>query len=275
MEPIKHKKTQRYQNVKPQDGREEKSVLTVPRTLVGELYDLEGKEILSGILEQENPPEIVQALPSEDFYFLVKKIGVDDCLPLLKLATPDQWQYLLDLEIWRKDRIHLQETSFWLEQFRQADPSRLVKWLFGEGQWLTYYYFFKTVEVVLKEDISNISIPPDDLFTFDGVLYIRVIDEEHYDPIHAILKNMADVDIDRYHMLLKWLTGVLPAEIEEEMYRLRNVRLAEHGFLAFEEAITVYAPLEPDDLTRENPVELPGVLSEKGHHALIPILPLY
>ena len=99
--------------------------------------------MLIGILEHDNPQEIVQALPSEDFYFLVKKIGVNECLPLLKLAASVQWQYLMDLEIWRKDRIHLQETSFWLERFQQADPGRLFKWLFGEGQWLTLLLLFQ------------------------------------------------------------------------------------------------------------------------------------
>ncbi len=226
-------------------------------------------------MENDNPQEVVQALPSEDFYFLVKKIGVDECLPLIILATSDQWQYLMDLEIWRKDRIHLQETSFWLERFQQADPGRLVKWLFGDGQWLTYYYFFKTVEVVVKEDISDSVDLPEDFFTFDGVFYIRVVDLENRDVIHATFKNMADENINRYHMLLDGLARVLPAEIEEEIYRLRNVRLAEHGLLPFERAISVYAPLEPDTLVRENPVELPGVLCEEWDRALIPILPLY
>ena len=31
------------------------------------------------------------------------------------------------------------------------------------------------------------------------------------------------------------LSGVAPAEVEEEMYRRRNVRLSEDGFLPYEE----------------------------------------
>ena len=47
------RKIQRYQNVKPPDSKDEKSLLTGPRTLVGELHDLQGKELLTGILEHE------------------------------------------------------------------------------------------------------------------------------------------------------------------------------------------------------------------------------
>jgi len=35
-------------------------------------------------------------------------------------------------------------------------------------------------------------------------------------------------------------THVIPAETEEEELRWRNVRLAEKGFLAFDEAIGIY-----------------------------------
>ena len=45
---------------------------------------------------------------------------------------------------------------------------------------------------------------------------------------------------------------MIPAETEEEAYRLRNVRLAEKGFLPFEEAIGVYQPLKPDALKRRS-----------------------
>jgi hypothetical protein len=42
--------------------------------------------------------------------------------------------------------------------------------------------------------------------------------------------------------------GVIPSEVEEELFRRRNVRLAEKGFLPFHEAIGVYQPLRPGDL---------------------------
>jgi len=40
-------------------------------------------------------------------------------------------------------------------------------------------------------------------------------------------------------------------ETEEELYRLRTNRLAEYGFASFEEALAVYAPLDPSVLSFE------------------------
>jgi len=61
--------------------------------------------------------------------------------------------------------------------------------------------------------------------------------------VEGILKTMAGEDLLKYHSLLTGLAGVLPADLKEDMYRLRNVRIAEHGFLPREEALLVYAPL--------------------------------
>jgi hypothetical protein len=44
--------------------------------------------------------------------------------------------------------------------------------------------------------------------------------------------------------------SVISAETEEDIYRLRNVRLAEKGFLPFEEAVGIYQPLTERELKK-------------------------
>ncbi|MFH1488046.1 MAG: DUF6178 family protein, partial [Pseudomonadota bacterium] len=56
---------------------------------------LSGSQILDRVLSSPSPEELVKSLPSEDFYWLVKRVGEYDCLPLLELASEEQWQYLL------------------------------------------------------------------------------------------------------------------------------------------------------------------------------------
>jgi len=63
-----------------------------------------------------------------------------------------------------------------------------------------------------------------------------------------MLHRMADHDHLRYQKILLEIGGaVIPSEYEEEAYRMRNVRLAEKGFLPFEEAVGIYQPLKPGD----------------------------
>ena len=74
---------------------------------LGELHGLPGDVIVDRILDSDKPRELVESMPSEDFFWLIKKVGVDDCLPVLELASAEQWQYVLDLEIWKRDRLDL------------------------------------------------------------------------------------------------------------------------------------------------------------------------
>jgi hypothetical protein len=239
------------------------------------LSSLSGKGTLDQILKQENPRSLIQQLPHGDFFWLIKKVGENDCLPLLELASEDQWQYLLDLELWRKDQLNLEKAAQWIVRLGQADIGRLVRWFFGKGQAVAYYYLFRSIQVVVKkeDDVDDIS---DDFFTFDGVFYIRTFDKKHRETIENILRTMSGEDIDRCHGFLMELSGILPAELEEDMYRLRNVRLAEHGFLPFEEALSVYAPLRPENLISERSEgSTSGFVSDEGIYELAPILPLY
>ena len=242
------------------------------RALISGLHTLSGSEILERILECDNPRKTVRDMSSEDFHWLVKKIGEDDCLPLLKLASVDQWQYLLDLEIWSKDRLNETSISLWLKRFFQADFKRLVRWLFADGQSLAYYYFFRSIEVAINSEDDFYDLP-EEFFSLDGIFHIRVIDPEYGQSIQNMIRQMAAEDFDRYQALILGLAGVLPAEMEEEMYRLRNVRLAEHGFMPLEEALSVYAPLGPETLRMGQQPDLPDILDER--RAIAPVFPLH
>ncbi len=193
-----------------------------------DLVSLPGSQIVNRILDAEHPGDFIQKLPCEDFFWLVKKVGEEDSLALLQLASVDQWEYLLDLEIWEKDRLNISHTSHWMGLLQQANCRQLVRWLFSEGEYLAYYHFFRTLEVVVISDKDEVFNIPDGLFSLDGVFYMRVFDPQYRQTMENIIRVMADEDLTRYQALLLGLAGVLPAEVEEEMYRLRNVRLAEH-----------------------------------------------
>ena len=62
--------------------------------------------------------------------------------------------------------------------------------------------------------------------------------------------------------------------MEEELYRRRSVRLAEHGFLPYEEALAVYAPLLPESLASGADQEICQVPEPAEKLALTPRTPL-
>lgn len=233
---------------------------------------LSGSELLRRVLDQPHPRPFVEALSQQDFYWLIKRVGEEDCLPLLELATTGQWQYVLDLELWHADRLSLPGTITWLARLHQADPRRLARWLFSEGQHLAFLALFKSVEVVLKGHDEDKEIS-EEFFTLDGVFHVRAKDRVHRKEVEALLRSMAKEDFVRYQALLLSLAGVLPAEMEEELYRLRNVRLAEHGFLPWEEAVAVYAPLPLEKLKKNQSPESTAQGLPEDIRALVPLSP--
>ncbi len=252
---------------------DEKPVSGDSGAIVRDLLAHSGNQILDRILEQENPLELVQQISQQDFYWLVKKVGEDDCLPLLKMASDDQRQYLLDLEFWNKDRLNMDKASEWLGRLHLADPKGFAEWFFSKGESLAYYYLHKHIHVEVKNE-DEILDAGERLFTLEGVYYVRILDEEHRETIENILRSMASVDLDRYHAVLLTLAGVNPAEMEEDMYRMKNIRLAEHGFLPAEEAFAVYAPLKPATLNTERGPRALALPPFEEIRGLIPISPL-
>jgi hypothetical protein len=167
------------------------------------------------------------------------------------------------------------QASRWIERLQLADSKRLSRWFLAKADHFGYYYFHKSIEVRIVEGCDEVQDVPKGFATLDGVFYIRVFDPDKQDAVMNLLRAMLDEDSDRYQSLLVNLAGVLPAESEEELFRLKSVRLSERGFLPFEEALSVYAHLDPDSMEKEERRKLPEIVLD-GEESLkmVPFSPL-
>ncbi len=228
---------------------EKREILSSPSPK--DVLGLPGKKALDAILGSPTPAHLVQSLAEEDLFWLVQDIGPEDSLPILSLASNDQWQYLLDLELWEMDRLSIGSVNRWLGLLLEADLQRFLIWGLREHIKLVEFHLYKNIDVRIKEEDESPSDFDEGFFSLDGVFYIRVRDERHDHTIREFLRRLAEHDIDRFHNVLLELAGHLPAEAEENMYRLRNARLAEKGFLPFEEAVGIYQYVSPKSLIKQ------------------------
>jgi hypothetical protein len=258
---------------KPQDATGGRPPVALNKETIRQLFALSGREALEQVLEHDQGRELVPHLNRVDFFWLLKKIGLDDASPLLKAASTEQWQYLLDLELWERDRLDPQRVSAWLGRLRKADRERLVRWLFSEAQALSYWYFSRSIEVktVTGDEVLDL---PEGFFTFDNVHHIRILQKEYEEVIEDVLKEVARRDYALFQTFLASLAGLLPAEAEESMFRLRNMRLAEDGFLPHHEAVALYTHLKLDALRAEQTiyhVPPPGEEEPEDHAPAAPL----
>lgn len=246
------------------------------KDLLREFDNLGGGEILERILNDKNPRKVVEEFPAGDFFWLIKKIGSDDSLALLELATQEQWQYILDMEIWDRDEINTAESLSWLRRLFEADSRKTIAWLLEEGSALAFYILQKSLEVMAREEDDNEVEIPEGFYTHEGVLYLRAVDAEFEPFLRELTGAVAAASMPAFHTLMSSLAGVIPSELEDGMSRMRNVRLAEYGFLPIDEAISIYSPLSLEQMNLAGePAAILDITADEEDRALIPFLPLH
>ncbi|MBW1895715.1 MAG: hypothetical protein JRI47_01525 [Deltaproteobacteria bacterium] len=230
----------------PSDKKDPLALITTE-----ELVRLPANKALEAIIDAPRPVSLVQSLAEEDLYWLINDIGIQDALPVLSLASNDQWQYLLDLELWTKDRLDTEATSHWLGLLMKADPERFMIWSLREHLELIELFLIGHVDVKIREHDQSPSDFADEYFTLDDTFYIRIGEKNYEKTTQEFLQRLADYDNEKYQQVLLELAALIPAETEEQIYRLRNVRLAEKGFLPFEEAVGIYQYRNPESLRQQ------------------------
>jgi hypothetical protein len=183
---------------------------------------------------------------------------------------------VLDIETWHRDRIEAAALTRWFDLLYRADARRTIKWLIEQKTELLTLFLFKNIEVRVCEHDQDPSEFGEDFFTLDSVFYVRItgplfaseselgdIERKGYRVfLTKLIQSLAAFDHVVYQTLLLEAAYTMPAESEEEAYRLRNVRLSEKGFLPFEEAVGVYQPLASRQLSRRNHKILPRTAAE-------------
>ncbi|MEJ5358995.1 MAG: DUF6178 family protein [Desulfobacterales bacterium] len=252
-----------------------------------EILSLPAEQALERILAAPQPAALVHAIPETDFHLLVQDIGPEDALPLLKLASNRQWDHLLDVEVWAGDRLEVHRATRWMDLLLEADPPRFVRWFLGERLTFGELYLFHNLEVRVREHDQDPSEFGEGFFTLDQVYYVRILDlprvaggsgideDRRRRFLTRLLERIAAEDHLVFQSVLLEAAHVIPAETEEEEYRWRNVRLAEKGFVPFDEAVGIYQPLTAGQLARSRPKRYPRATAEEGEGLLpVPALPL-
>ena len=224
------------------------------------VLSLPGDQALARILDHPRPASLVQSFAETDLHLLIHEIGPADALPLLAMASNQQLQYLLDAETWNADHIDGAALTRWIAAMMQAAAERSVVYLMQHQRALLEYFLARHLQLIIREHDQDPSVFGDDWFSLDNVFYLRIrphaaadeslegLADDRDSFIHALLQRLADHDYALLRHLLMESSVLLPAEHEEEMLRQRTVRLAERGFLPFDEAVGIYLPLAPEAL---------------------------
>lgn len=203
--------------------------------------------------------ELVPALPPTSFVAVARALQQEDRLDLvLPHASADQITALFDLDAWRRDRLDPDRARVWLQAivdaYAAADKHR------GALGDLVTAMDPELWTAALLPGTSVFTLDPDDeeqrddaaraveaLLTHetpDGFFLLAVPDTElGRRTIHILDRIYAD-DLELARTLINSIRGALPATMEEDLLRWRAGRLADLGFVDWEEAMRLFKPLE-------------------------------
>ncbi|GBD26131.1 hypothetical protein HRbin30_01460 [bacterium HR30] len=206
---------------------------------------------LERLLEHPRAAEIVAQLPVQEVYYLVKEIGLADAGELLALASPEQVQGCLDLDVWDKDRLDITRLRPWFEvMLEEFLPNRMLRVLEGLdiellALWLrrTCRIYDRTLEEEVEEHLNRPRYSTPD--TFFVVEFLPETDASTALTLERLLDRLYDVDQQFVRRLLLEAKWGLETELEETAYRWRRGRLEDLGFVEYFEAIGVYATIDP------------------------------
>lgn len=207
------------------------------------LHALSGAKQLQSILDDPRTELFVHSLPLLDFYRIISSIGADNAL--VQLATPEQVQFVLDLELWEEWSISLEETQKWLETILETGDKHAVRLLAQLDLELLLIYLKKNMSVGggLGDIINSEDYQGEWDHTFDEIFYLHLFDEESSELILRMLELLYNEDHPLYRSLLLGVENELVSELEEVARQFRDGRLADEGLPATVSAATIFAYL--------------------------------
>jgi hypothetical protein len=201
---------------------------------------------------------LVPALPSPTFVRLARRLRDENRLELLlPHATPDQLSSLLDLDGWIRDRIDIRRARPWLHAIAEhatADAPRgaLADLVYQmDPELWTVALAAGTVVVELPQDQDDALDQAADRLgslraweTPDGFFVVGVPDDALGRATLQTIQRVYEDDLPEGRKLCLSIQSLVPSIAEEDLLRFRNGRLADLGFVAWEEAMKLFAPLD-------------------------------
>lgn len=222
------------------------AALSLPEK-VEALRTLPAKKQLDRILDDQAPRELTRAIPEHEFFFLVKEVGSPDAAALWELASPEQRTFILDLELWDKWTFSPAKAFQWLDHLLEAGEETVVEQLPHLD--LELLILMLQHEIIVGGGIGDLvsdeERTADYDHSFDNVYFITFLNAKHARAISAFLDIVFRIDRELYLGLMEGVKGELESEVEELAYRFRSGRLADLGLPELEDALALYARVDP------------------------------
>ncbi|MEW5743729.1 MAG: DUF6178 family protein, partial [Myxococcota bacterium] len=218
--------------------------------VVKRLGALSPKKRAEAMLDEVDGRPLVATLPAEDVYSTIIDVGLADSTELVQLSTPEQFVTYVDLASWQKDRIDPLEVLHWLRAARGDDDQAFIQKLSALDIEILELMYKKLVRIHDLEENPDVDTEGVTMETPDGKFLVEFlidgVDEAALRRLTFDLMAHNPFELSRFLEAVRW---ELPTELEEAAFQFRQARLQDLGFPPLEEAVKVFAWVDPDKVT--------------------------
>jgi hypothetical protein len=202
---------------------------------------------LAALTGAADAPARVAAMPVTDLYYLIKELGLEEAQELVALATPEQVQGFLDLDVWKVDQLDDAAVRPWLDALIAAGPERLVFVWRQLDPDLTALILHRWVRIyqLAEEEVPDWEEPPF-VPTPDRFFMLKVLSAEPdlLRTVEMLVDRLYRADPELARHTLRAAASEPGTELEEMSYRWKTGRLTDLGFAPLDEALEVYRPID-------------------------------
>ncbi len=199
------------------------------------------------LLADPEARRLVRAFPPQEMFWLVKEIGTIDAVELIHLSSPEQVAFFLDMELWEKWSMSREKALEWLGYLVKGGEEFLREILPGLDVELLLLILKK--EISVGGGLGELASDEERLgawdHTFDNIYFITFKREKRARLIGSFIEMVYRVDHSLYLALMEGIKNEVANELEELALQFRAGRLADQGFPELDDALTIYARLDP------------------------------
>lgn len=200
---------------------------------------------LAGLLATAENRSRIRRLSVSQLYFGLKELGEHQIQALLPHITEAQWQGVLDLDLWNRDRANAGKFLFWAAQIIQAENPVAAKIVRGTDRQLLELWFKRRIRIEeIVEDDPGPAPKGDFMETPDRSYLIELPgNPEESRLARALLLKLYELGPEETRLWIQESRYRTSIELEETAYQNRKRRIEDMGFQDYFEALDVYTYL--------------------------------
>jgi hypothetical protein len=185
---------------------------------------------------------LVQELPEDEVYWMIKERGIEDSLPVISRTSQEQFQFLTDIDCWARDELDPERSAEWLLMLSKCNEHKVIEWLTKTDPEFLVLCLKSLISVRKVQGDTDISEEYVDLpaFTIDNVYFCAFKHESAGQCIPPFLHLLFQQDYAGYTSILESIIWDPAAEVQDDAYRWRCSRIADKGYPDIDEAQAVY-----------------------------------